>query len=232
MNLPQLKSQLVNIEYDLEDAQRQRKKAYDTLNGTQTGQSDQFKQLSAQLAKLLKNQSIKQLERLTLQTESKEDDFLLKRIPEIDEQIKQLEERIPHVQESINNQEKIYIRFNETLKLFRQNNVPSSFYEYNISSYTLNDLLENLKNHGYSPEKMVMELLAWRVLKNNTTSSNTKSGWSVLSSLSSSSNRSRRSSSSRSSSRNSYSSSSSSSSNGYSSSSSSGGGGYRTTDSF
>ena len=233
LNLPQLKSQLVNIEYDLEDAQQQRKKAYDTLNGTQTGQSDQFKQLSAQLAKLLENQSIKQLERLTLQTESKEDDFLLKRIPEIDDQINQLEERIPHVQESINNQEKIYIRFNETLKLFRENNVPSSFYEYNISSYTLNDLLENLKNHGYSPEKMVMELLARRVLRNNTTSSSTDSGWSISSSSSSSSSRrSSHSSSSWSSSSSRTSSSSSSRGNSYSSSSSSGGGGYRTTDSF
>ncbi|PXZ07216.1 hypothetical protein DKK70_05010 [Gilliamella apicola] len=218
LNLPQLKSQLVNIEYDLEDAQRQRKKAYDSLNGTQTGQSDQFKRLSTQLAKLLENQSIKQLEWLTSQTESKEDDFLLKRIPEIDDQINQLEERIPHVQESINNQEKIYIRFNQTLKLFRQNNVPSSFYEYNISSYTLDDLLESLKNHGYSPEKIVMELLTCRVLKNNTTSTNTKtkSVWSVLCSLSSSSNYSSRSSSS-----DRYSSSSSSSSDRYSSSSSS-----------
>ena len=135
----------------------------------------------------------------------------------------------------LQNLEDIFIRFNQTLNLFRQNNIPSSFYEYKISSKTLNNLLNNLIEYGDSPEKIVMELLARRVLRNNTTSSSTNSGWSILSSSSSSSSRrsSRSSSWSSKSSRTSSSSSSSSSSrNSYSSSSSSGGGGYRTTDSF
>ena len=236
LKLPQLKTELAKIEHDLDKAECQKQEAYNTLNDTQSGQSVQFKKLSSKLAKLLENQSIKKLEQLTLQTKSKEDDILLKKIPELDKQIKKLEQRIPHFQQSIGNLEDIFIRFNQTLNLFRQNNIPSSFYEYKISSNTLNNLLNNLIEYSDSPEKIVMELLARRVLRNNTTSSSTNSGWSILSSSSSSSSkRSSRSSSSwsSSSSRTSSSSSSSSSSgNGYSSSSSSGGGGYRTTDSF
>ena len=108
--------------------------------------------------------------------------------------------------------ENTYNRFEQALYIFKENNIPSSIYEFNLSSSKLDDLLNSLFNSRVFPESIIQTLLAYRVVKQQTHSS----GWSVSSSSSS------RSSSWRSSSR----------SSGFRSSSSSGGGGFKTTNSF
>lgn len=224
LKLPQLRDELAQTERVLANYSEQKENTYKDLNDTRLGQSNQFYEIANQLAQFLQQQSHNTLEHLTLQTKSIDDDVLLQKIPALAKQIQQLEARLPELQQTIGTLEQTYNRFNQTLFIFKQNNIPSSFYKYNFSSSSLNELLNNLLNKNVFPETIVQALIANRVQINTTNSSTKSSGWSILGGgSSSSSSRSR-----------SYSSSSSSSnrSSGFSSSSSTGGGGFRTTDSF
>ena len=223
LKIPAIKVELAQIEQDLANIEQQKQENYNILNQTQTGKSLEFKRLSEQLAELLKHRSFDNLQHLTLQTESKGDDILLKKLYETEKQINQSENHIVHLRNRISDLIKNYERFNETLHLFKEYNISSSLYEYRISSYNLNELLNKLLNNEIFPITIVETLLSYRVrIKiENRTSLHQSSIGSLFSN------------SSKSSSWGSSSSSSSSSSRGsYSSSSSSGGGGYKTTDSF
>ena len=212
LKLPETKMELAQTEQDLADYKKQKLETENTLEEVRKGESFQFRTISNQLAKLFQEQTFNKLADLTLQTQSKEDDALLERILELNQQIKDTEAYLITLLKTIRELENTYHRFEQALYIFKENNIPSSLYEFNLSSSKLDDLLNNLFNSRVFPESIIQTLLAYRVVRQETHSS----GWSVSSS-----------SSSRSSSR-----SSSSRSSGFRSSSSSGGGGFKTTNSF
>lgn len=212
LKLPETKMELAQTEQDLADYKKQKLETENTLEEVRKGESFQFRTISNQLAKLFQEQTFNKLADLTLQTQSKEDDALLGRILELNQQIKDTEAHLITLLKTIRELENTYHRFEQALYIFKENNIPSSLYEFNLSSSKLDDLLNNLFNSRVFPESIIQTLLAYRVVRQETHSS----GWSVSSS-----------SSSRSSSR-----SSSSRSSGFRSSSSSGGGGFKTTNSF
>lgn len=212
LKLPETKMELAQTEQDLADYKKQKLETENTLEEVRKGESFQFRTISNQLAKLFQEQTFNKLTDLTLQTQSKEDDALLERILELNQQIKDTEAYLITLLKTIRELENTYHRFEQALYIFKENNIPSSLYEFNLSSSKLDDLLNNLFNSRVFPESIIQTLLAYRVVRQETHSS----GWSVSSS-----------SSSRSSSR-----SSSSRSSGFRSSSSSGGGGFKTTNSF
>lgn len=229
LKIPAIRVELAEIEQDLANLEREKQENYNVLNETQTGKSLEFKRLSLQLAEFLKHKSFDRLQQLTLQTKTKGDDILLKKLYEIEKQIKQSENHIVHLRNTTSDLMKTYERFNETLHLFKEYNISSFLYEYRISSYNLNELLNKLLNNDVFPITIVETLLSYRVrIKIESRTSVHQS--SIGSLFSNSSNSSSWGSSYRSSS--SSSSGSSSSRGSYSSSSSSGGGGYKTTDSF
>ena len=225
LHLPQLRSELAQTEQMLAHYKKQKEKNNQDFNDTKLGKSNQFQDISNQLAQFLQRQSQYTLEHLTLQTKSAEDDILLKNLQKADKQIQQLEERLPALQQTIQRLEHTYNRFNQVLYIFSKNNIPSSFYEYDLSPSRLDKILNNLFDENVFPQSIVHALIAYRIRIDRTVSSTTKyrSGWSI------SNNKKEHSSSWRTSS---SSSSRSSSGGGFSSSSSSGGGGFRTTDSF
>lgn len=104
------------------------------------------------LAKLLQQQSINEVVQLTLQSNSLEDDKLIQQIPILDRKIQQVEQSLPTLKHTVEALEYTYMRFEQTLSIFIQNNIPSSYYEYNISSSKLDELLNNLLNKDIFPE--------------------------------------------------------------------------------
>lgn len=212
LKLPELKVELVQTEQDLANVKKQKHDIEKTLEEVRSGESFQFRTISNQLAKLFQEQSFNKLANFTSQTVSLEDDALLENILLLNKKIKNIEMNIITLLKTIRELENTYNRFEQALYIFKENNIPSSIYEFNLSSSKLDDLLNSLFNSRVFPESIIQTLLAYRVVKQQTHSS----GWSVSSSSSS------RSSSWRSSSR----------SSGFRSSSSSGGGGFKTTNSF
>jgi len=229
LKLPLLRSQLLKAQQALDSYQKQKENNYKNLNEIEHGQGNEFYEIANQLAKIMQQQSKTALERLTLQTKSVEDDILLQKLSGLDLQIQQLQFQLPALKQKAEALKKTYSRFNQVFFIFKQNNIPSAFYEYNISSASLNDLLNKLLDSVVFPETIAQALIACRTSVNRASSSrSTSSGWSV--GWGSGSHHP----SYRPSSRGGFSSKPSSSSrgNGFSSSSSSGGGGFKTTDSF
>ncbi|WP_392561194.1 hypothetical protein RHO12_08390 [Orbus sturtevantii] len=228
LKLPQLSIERIQVEQILASYQKKKEKAYQDLNNTERGQGNQFHKIANQLADIMQQQSISTLERLTLQTKSIEDDILLQTLSTLQKQIHQLEMQLSKLKQNSEALEQTYNRFNQVFFIFKKNNIPSDFYEYDISSSNLNGLLDKLLDEAVFPETIVHAIIANRIHINRNHSSS--SGWSVGWGSSSTTPRSshRRPSSSG------FSSGSSSSSrgSGFSSTSSSGGGGFKTTDSF
>ncbi|MCX8662829.1 hypothetical protein [Gilliamella sp. B2911] len=243
LNLSKLKKTIALTEQDLAHYKKQKQDTENTLQELQKGNNSQFKLISNQLVKLLQKQSLSQLNDLTLQTKSTEDDKLLEKIVAINKQILDIDAYLASLLKTLNELDNVYNRFEQTFYLFRENNIPSSIYEYNIPSFKLNDLLDQLFSNQIFPETVVQTLFGYRAIRRELKSSNHNSGWasdnsssrrssSFSSSSSHSSSSSSYSSSSSSSDSSSSSSYSSSSDSGFSSSSSTGGGGFKTTDSF
>lgn len=235
LKIPPLKVELAQTEQDLANYKKQKQDTDITLNDIQSGQNIQFRKLSYQLANLLQQQPSNKLQNLTLQTETTEDDELLPQIQQLDNQIQQLETSLVSLQQTVEELEQTYNRFTNTLYIFKQNNIPSSFYEYDISLSNLEKLLNSLINKSIFPETIVQSLINCRVVVTNNILSNNR-GWSITgarhSSLFTGSNSYSTHQSSRSSSSRSTSSNSSGGRRGFSTSSSTGGGGYHSSDSF
>lgn len=237
LGLPQLRNDLNQTNLILENYKKQKSLTDKTLNDSLSGHSKQFNEISSKLAKLLQQQSINEVVQLTLQSNSLEDDKLIQQIPILDRKIQQVEQSLPTLKHTVEALEYTYMRFEQTLSIFIQNDIPSSYYEYNISSSKLDELLNNLLNKDIFPETIVHVLISCRSQANsnktiNWSSSNSTSMFSTTSSTKQTSWNSSSRSSSTSSSSSSKASGSSSGGSGFSSSSSTGGGGFKTTDSF
>ncbi|WP_392563244.1 hypothetical protein RHO13_06870 [Orbus wheelerorum] len=230
LKLPVLRDQLAQKQRILAGYQEQKAQIYQNLNETQLGKGNQFYEIAHQLAEVMRQQSISSLEHLTRQTKSKEDDLLLQDLTGIERQIRKLEGMLPSLKQNCEAIEHTYNRFNQVFFIFKQNNIPSGFYEYNLSPSSLNQLLDKLLNKAVFPETIAHAIIANRMKINRNRSSSGSSGWSVGwgNSATTPSSSYRRSPSGGFSSR----SSSSSKGSGFSSTSSSGGGGFKTTDSF
>lgn len=227
LKIPEVKVELLQIEQDLANYKKQKQDTDIAFNDTQSGQSIQFRKLSYQLANLLQQQSIDKLKKITQQTKTTKDDELLQEIPQLDKEIQQLETSLVKTQQIVGKLAQTYNGFTTTLYLFKKNNIPNGFYEYDISLSSLNNLLNNLINNSIEPEEIVQYLNLNRRQRKIRNPSSINRGWSVSRTHNpASSQGSSHSSSWHTSSR------SSSSGKGFSTSSSSGGGGFRTTDSF
>lgn len=221
LKLPQLKNELAKSEQILANYKKQNEETNKDFIATQQGKSNEFYEIANQLARLLQQQSLNTLEQLTLQTESSEDDILFQQISKLNKQIQQLETQLLTLQQSVDTLEQTYNRINQTLYIFRQNNIPNSFYEYNFSSSNLNKLLNNLLTNSIFPETIVQALVTSRRLIDRTNSSINNRDWYISSKEKSSSRNS-----------DNFSSSSCSSRSSDLSSSTVPSGGFKTTDSF
>lgn len=221
LKLPQLKNELAKSEQILANYKKQNEETNKDFIATQQGKSNEFYEIANQLAQLLQQQSLNTLEQLTLQTESSEDDILFQQISKLNKQIQQLETQLLTLQQSVDTLEQTYNRINQTLYIFRQNNIPNSFYEYNFSSSNLNKLLNNLLTNSIFPETIVQALVTSRRLIDRTNSSINNRDWYISSKEKSSSRNS-----------DNFSSSSCSSRSSDLSSSTVPSGGFKTTDSF
>lgn len=221
LKLPQLKNELAKSEQILANYKKQNEETNKDFIATQQGKSNEFYEIANQLARLLQQQSLNTLEQLTLQTESSEDDILFQQISKLNKQIQQLETQLLTLQQSVDTLGQTYNRINQTLYIFRQNNIPNSFYEYNFSSSNLNKLLNNLLTNSIFPETIVQALVTSRRLIDRTNSSINNRDWYISSKEKSSSRNS-----------DNFSSSSCSSRSSDLSSSTMPSGGFKTTDSF
>lgn len=221
LKLPQLKNELAKSEQILANYKKQNEETNKDFIATQQGKSNEFYEIANQLARLLQQQSLNTLEQLTLQTESSEDDILFQQISKLNKQIQQLETQLLTLQQSVDTLGQTYNRINQTLYIFRQNNIPNSFYEYNFSSSNLNKLLNNLLTNSIFPETIVQALVTSRRLIDRTNSSINNRDWYISSKEKSSSRNS-----------DNFSSSSCSSRSSDLSSSTVPSGGFKTTDSF
>ncbi|MXO34999.1 hypothetical protein GFU95_08225 [Apibacter sp. B3889] len=165
LKLPKLKLELKQTEEYLAYYKKQKQDIENELIETRSGESNEFRKISNRLAKMLQSQSQQRLHDITLQTRSTEDDILLEKIAELDQKINQFEISFESIQQKITILEKTYNRFEQTLYLFKKNNIPKLYYDYQISSYDLDELLNNIYDEDIFPESIIHALISCRILK-------------------------------------------------------------------
>lgn len=165
LKLPKLKLELKQTEEYLAYYKKQKQDIENELIETRSGESNEFRKISNRLAKMLQSQSQQRLHDITLQTRSTEDDILLEKISELDQKINQFEISFESIQQKITILEKTYNRFEQTLYLFKKNNIPKLYYDYQISSYDLDELLNNIYDEDIFPESIIHALISCRILK-------------------------------------------------------------------
>lgn len=165
LKLPKLKLELKQTEEYLAYYKKQKQDIENELIETRSGESNEFRKISNRLAKMLQSQSQQRLHDITLQTRSTEDDILLEKIAELDQKINQFEISFESIQQKVTILEKTYNRFEQTLYLFKKNNIPKLYYDYQISSYDLDELLNNIYDEDIFPESIIHALISCRILK-------------------------------------------------------------------